>query len=67
MMKRAPNMPPSNWLHYAKVKDTADAAVDRATKAGAKLVLGPMEVPGGDRIAVLIDPQGAAFALHSKP
>jgi len=25
-----------------------------------------MEVPGGDRIAVLQDPQGAVFAVHSK-
>jgi predicted enzyme related to lactoylglutathione lyase len=25
-----------------------------------------MEVPGGDRVAVLTDPQGAYFAVHSK-
>jgi len=25
---------------------------------------GPMEVPGGARIAQLLDPQGAVFALH---
>jgi predicted enzyme related to lactoylglutathione lyase len=24
-------------------------------------------VPGGDRVAVMLDPQGAAFAVHSKP
>jgi predicted enzyme related to lactoylglutathione lyase len=29
-------------------------------------VLPPMEVPGGDRVAVLTDPQGAYFAVHSK-
>ncbi len=68
MMKKAPNYTmPSNWLHYIRVRDTADAAAERATQAGAKLILGPMEVPGGDRVAVLIDPQGAAFAVHSKP
>ena len=27
---------------------------------------GPMDVPGGDRIAQCMDPQGAAFAVHSK-
>ena len=27
---------------------------------------GPMEVPGGDRVAQCADPQGAAFALHGK-
>jgi predicted enzyme related to lactoylglutathione lyase len=26
--------------------------------------MGPMEIPGGDRIAQCLDPQGAAFALH---
>ena len=25
-----------------------------------------MEVPGGDRVAILSDPQGAVFAVHSK-
>lgn len=27
---------------------------------------GPMDVPGGDRIAQCMDPQGAAFAVHSR-
>ena len=44
---------------------TLDMA-ERATKAGGKVVNGPMEVPGGDRIAQIVDPQGAAFAVHSK-
>ena len=25
---------------------------------------GPMEVPGGDHIVQIMDPQGAVFALH---
>ncbi|MEO7084930.1 MAG: VOC family protein [Gemmatimonadaceae bacterium] len=66
MMKSSPGMPAPYWLHYIRVPDTADAAAERATKAGAKLMVGPMEVPGGDRVAVLTDPQGAAFAVHSK-
>jgi predicted enzyme related to lactoylglutathione lyase len=28
---------------------------------------GPMDVPGGGRIAQLADPQGAVFALHQSP
>ncbi len=28
---------------------------------------GPMDIPGGARIAQLTDPQGAAFALHAQP
>jgi predicted enzyme related to lactoylglutathione lyase len=31
---------------------------------GGRVVYGPMEVPGGDRIAQCLDPQGALFALH---
>jgi predicted enzyme related to lactoylglutathione lyase len=54
------------WLYYVDVVDL-DAAVGRATKRGAKLMNGPMEVPGGARIAQLMDPQGAAFALHQLP
>jgi uncharacterized protein len=55
---------PPNWLHYIEV-DSADAATERATKAGGKVMLGPMEVPGGARISIMTDPQGAAFAVHS--
>jgi uncharacterized protein len=62
--KGAP-MPPT-WLYYVDTADL-DAAVGRATKRGAKLMNGPMEVPGGARIAQLMDPQGAAFALHQLP
>jgi predicted enzyme related to lactoylglutathione lyase len=56
---------PPHWLHYAMV-DSADDAAQRAEQIGGKVVNGPMEVPGGDRIAVIMDPQGAAFAVHSK-
>jgi uncharacterized protein len=66
MMTKPPEVPASYWLHYVHVADTADAAAERATKLGAKLMVGPMEVPGGDRVALLIDPQGAWFAVHSK-
>jgi len=65
MMKRPAEMPVSAWLHYVSV-DSADAAAERATKAGGKVMMGPMEVPGGDRVATLNDPQGAWFAVHSK-
>lgn len=62
--KGAP-MPPS-WLFYASTSDL-DAAVGRATRKGGKVMNGPMDVPGGGRIAQLTDPQGAAFALHQAP
>ena len=65
MMKKPAEVPASYWLHYIGV-DSADAAAERATKAGGKLMVGPMDVPGGDRVAILNDPQGAWFAVHSK-
>ena len=58
-------MPPM-WLYYTETSDL-DAAIGRATQRGAKIMNGPMDVPGGGRIAQLTDPQGAAFALHQSP
>jgi hypothetical protein len=57
------NPMPTAWLYYVHVDDL-DAALERAKSKGAKVLNGPMEVPGGERIAQLMDPQGAAFALH---
>ena len=66
IMKQVPNGPGTYWLHYIQVPDSADAAAERAKSAGGSMIMGPMEVPGGDRVAVMRDPQGAAFAVHSK-
>jgi len=55
-------MPPS-WLYYIQVSNLG-AAIDRAKSRGARLLNGPIEVPGGAHVAQLSDPQGAAFALH---
>ena len=56
---------PPNWLPYIHV-DSADAAAERVQQLGGTIKNGPMEVPGGDRIAVCADPQGCHFAVHSK-
>jgi predicted enzyme related to lactoylglutathione lyase len=67
MMTIAKGTPmPSMWVYYAETSDL-EAAIGRATKKGAKVMNGPMDVPGGGRIAQLVDPQGAAFALHQSP
>lgn len=55
--------PASNWLLYVRVADL-DAAVDTVKASGGQVLSGPMDVPGGDRVAQCSDPQGAAFALH---
>jgi predicted enzyme related to lactoylglutathione lyase len=67
MFNKPAEMPgPPAWLHYVRV-DNADAAAERVKANGGAVINGPMDVPGGDRIAQCIDPQGAMFAVHSKP
>jgi uncharacterized protein len=63
MFNKDPDMP-AHWLSYVNVSD-ADAAARAASAAGGKIVNGPMDVPGGDRIAQIRDPQGGAFAVHA--
>lgn len=55
---------PACWVCYVRVEEI-DAAVERLEAEGGRVLNGPMEVPGGDRVAQVVDPQGAAFALHS--
>jgi predicted enzyme related to lactoylglutathione lyase len=57
---------PTMWLHYVNTHDL-DAALARATKNGAKVMNGPIDIPGGGRIVQCTDPQGVAFALHQGP
>jgi predicted enzyme related to lactoylglutathione lyase len=61
--KSADQPGPPAWLYYISIDDL-DATVARVKKDGGKIVVEPMEVPGGSRIAVGIDPYGAAFGLH---
>lgn len=65
MFNRNPTMPPPNWLSYVRVGDVK-SLVGKVTQLGGTVLNGPMEVPGGDWIAQCLDPQGAAFALHTK-
>lgn len=64
MFNRSPDMPPPSWLSYICVENV-DSAADAVKHAGGSVILGPMEVPGGDRIVQGLDPQGAWFALHT--
>jgi len=59
------NPAPPNWIQYIAV-DSADAAAELVAASGGTVINGPMEVPGGDRIAQCMDPQGALFAVHSR-
>ncbi len=57
---------PPAWLHYIHV-DNVDEKVGQVKELGGQVLNGPMDVPGGDRIAQCMDPQGAAFAIDSSP
>lgn len=61
-MFNSPNFPRPAWLFYFNVEDI-DAAKDRVTAEGGKVLLEPIEVPGGQWIIQAQDPQGAMFAL----
>ncbi|HEX6998820.1 MAG TPA: VOC family protein [Gammaproteobacteria bacterium] len=54
---------PAYWLCYVSVQDL-DGSIEKVKAARGSVLMGPMEVPGGDRIAQLADPHGALFALH---
>ena len=43
----------------------ADATAERIKQLGGQILNGPMDVPGNDRVAQAMDPQGAAFGIHS--
>jgi predicted enzyme related to lactoylglutathione lyase len=61
MMKQPPESPFPYWNFYVRVGDI-DAAAERAKAGGAQIVMGPMEVPGGDWVFSAVDPQGAIFS-----
>ena len=57
-----PGTPPF-WMVYFNVEDT-DATVAKAQESSAAPVIAPaMDAEGVGRIAVLADPQGAAFSV----
>jgi len=58
---RDPHIPP-HWMLYFAVED-CDATAAKAGQLGAKIYLAPMTMEKVGRMAVLADPQGAAFAI----
>lgn len=59
---KTPEMPGPMWTYYINVP-SIDAAIARVTEGGGRVLLGPMEVPGGMWIIQATDPQGVMFAL----
>lgn len=64
MMTKMKDMPMSAWVFYFTV-DGIDAAKARVEAGGGKVIMGPMQVPGGQWVLQGFDPQGAMFALVS--
>ena len=64
---KAGGMPPC-WGSYVTVSDV-DATARRAVELGGKVVHGPQDIPGVGRMAVIVDPQGAALNViaYSQP
>lgn len=59
--EEAEHVPP-HWLPYFAV-ESVDESVAKATAAGGRVLLEPMDLPNGARLAQLADPQRAAFAI----
>lgn len=54
---------PPHWLVFFAVDDL-DAALQTAGDAGGDVIAGPLDIPAG-QMAVVTDPQGAAFGLFA--
>ena len=58
----APPGDPVGWRFYFRAPDIEKAA-SMVTAQGGTVMMGPQEVPGGDRIIIASDPQGAMFGV----
>ncbi len=64
MMTMMPGHPAPLWNFYFQV-DAIDAATARATEKGARVIMGPHQVPGGAWVIQMLDPDEYPFALVS--
>lgn len=56
---------PPHWMGYVGVPDV-DAAAKAAAEAGGQVLVSPTDIPNVGRFAIVVDPQGGAFApFHS--
>ena len=53
---------PAQWVAYVCVEDV-DATAAKAAELGGRVMAAPFDVPEVGRIAVVLDPQGAAIGL----
>jgi predicted enzyme related to lactoylglutathione lyase len=62
MVAQAPPEMPSHWLTWFAVANR-DATVAKAQELGGAVVMSDIDMPGVGKMAVLHDPQGAAFGV----
>lgn len=62
VMPRQSEDQPAQWLLYVGVP-SVEAARTAIEANGGTVLMGPMEVPGGEWVVVALDPQGATFGV----
>lgn len=62
VLRKPPQMPRAAWTFYIGVDDI-DRAAAALTRGGGRIVMGPMQIPGGEYSLDAFDPQGAHFGL----
>jgi hypothetical protein len=63
MFDKAPEMPRAAWCYYVRVDDVREAA-NKVRQNGGQVINGPVEVPGGNRVAQCRDDAGGMFAVR---
>lgn len=64
MMDASAPEQPRRWTFYFAIPDV-DAAAERVKAGGGQVLMGPMNVPGGQRIILCTDPQGVGVGFVS--
>lgn len=64
MFKMPSGLPTGAWQYYIVVADL-DAALEAVVANGGQVLNGPMDVPGGDRVAQCVDAEGTHFGLST--
>jgi predicted enzyme related to lactoylglutathione lyase len=61
MQQTKPQAPPQ-WLPYIEM-ESVDASAKKDGEPGAKILMPPMDIPTVGRLAVFVEPQGAAVGV----
>jgi len=68
MMAKPKDMPahiPSYWMPYFQVT-SVDSSASKAKELGGKVMVPPQDIPDAGRFSILVDPQGAVFAVFQR-